>query len=151
VSRQVAILVAAAVVVAAALAAEKRKAPLRIVFVQSPACQQCRRVKKVLPALQKTWSDRVEIVEHGMGTVEDLERLLEYEDHYDVRVPHPPAIFVGKRALVGADEILKQLESAVAVAIRDGHQTFVPGKPSPDSQPSARSQPSTQATTRRTD
>ncbi|MHC4718561.1 MAG: hypothetical protein ACYS5V_16445, partial [Planctomycetota bacterium] len=86
--------------------------PLRVVVFVSPRCLECRDVLDALPAIERTWGRRLQVERKDMTELQAFADLSTYEDHYGVEVKAPPAVFVGGRALIGAETILRELDGA---------------------------------------
>ncbi|MCE5277842.1 MAG: hypothetical protein ABFD92_03645 [Planctomycetaceae bacterium] len=126
--RSIMIMLAAVVVLAAAGAGRAAEAPLQVVFFMSPTCDHCMKVKRHLPDILKQFGSRVEVHERDLGGQLLLwEEMRVYAEHYKVEVKAPPAVFVGTRAMVGEEDILKSLEAAISQALAGGEVTFMPG------------------------
>jgi len=63
---------------------------------------------------------------HSCDDNNTFDELLKYEKHCNVTVPAPPAIFVGDKALVGADVIIEEFDAAIENAFANGLTTFSP-------------------------
>ena len=118
----------------AAASATAGQTPLRIVYFHSPSCHECQRVKDFLPQVADRWGDRITLELHSIEDISVFNELLQYERHYQTTVSSPPAIFVGRKALIGDETIMRQLNDAIADAMAGGLQTFCPP---PTAQPTA--------------
>ncbi|MCE5327804.1 MAG: hypothetical protein LLG01_15465 [Planctomycetaceae bacterium] len=122
------VLLACAAMLAVARTARAGDAPpLRVVFFLSPTCEHCMKVKRHLPEILQRYGSRVVVEERDLAQTVLWGELMMYQDQYKVRVPAPPAIFVGRRALVGEEEILKSIDAAIEQALDRGEMTFQPG------------------------
>jgi len=101
-------------------------AALRVVFFHSPSCHECQEVKRFLPQITNLWGDSIVVKLHNVEDIKVFGELLKYEKHYGVTVAAPPAIFVGDRALVGEEEIVKGINDAIENALANGMATFKP-------------------------
>jgi len=100
--------------------------PLRVVFFYSPTCADCGKVLRKLPDVERLWGPSVCIEKKNLSELASFAELSAYEDHYRVEVEAPPAVFVGAKALVGADEILGDLDGAIGESLAGGVTTFQP-------------------------
>ena len=107
-------------------------APLRLVFFHSPSCNECKRVKDFLPQVTGRWGDRIALELRSVDDINVFNELFKYEKHYAATVAAPPAIFVGDKALVGDDVIIKQLNAAIENALAHRVATFNPDAASGD-------------------
>ena len=106
--------------------------PLRVVYFHSPSCHDCQRVKSFLPRISGRWGGRIALELRNVEDMDVFNELLKYEKHYKATVASPPAIFVGDKALVGNEAILKQLDAAIAGSLANGTATFRPEPVAPD-------------------
>ena len=101
-------------------------AALRVVYFHSPSCNECKRVKGFLPQVTERWGSRIALELRGVDDVNVFNELFKYEKHYGATVAAPPAIFVGDKALVGDDVIMKQLDAAIEDSLTRQIATFSP-------------------------
>ena len=100
--------------------------PLRVVYFHSPSCHECRRVRNFLPQVTERWGKRIALELHSVDDINVFNELFKYEKHYEATVAAPPAIFVGDKALVGDDVIVKQLNAAIEDSLARQIDTFSP-------------------------
>jgi hypothetical protein len=101
-------------------------APLRVVYFHYPSCHECQRVKKFLPQVTGKWGNRITLELHSVEDIKVFSELFKYEDQYKVTVAAPPAIFVGDKALVDEEAIIKGLNAAIESVLARGVATFRP-------------------------
>ena len=100
--------------------------PLRVVYFHSPSCSDCKRVKALLPQVTERWGNRIALELRDVDNINVFNELLKYEEYYKATVAAPPAVFVGDKALVGDNAIIKQLGSAIRDALAKEIATFSP-------------------------
>ncbi len=98
---------------------------LRIVYFNSPTCQECEHVRQSLPGMLEAWGRRVALESYDLEEIGGFDELFAYEDHYHVEVTSP-VIFVGDEVLMGAREILSRLPDVIAEQLAAGGRTFLP-------------------------
>jgi len=102
-------------------------APLRVVYFHSPTCTDCKRVKNVLPQIVEQWGHRIVLELHNTDDAAGFNELLQYGDHYGIKMIAPPMVFVGDKVLENANAIVKQLNAAIDDALERKIVTFYPG------------------------
>lgn len=98
-------------------------ARIDLVFVHSPTCQECKKVKDALPSILNKFGGGV----HSRWvSVMELDVLDQYETQYKVRIKAPPAIFVGRQYLQGSEAILGKLSRVIEEELAAGATTYNP-------------------------
>jgi len=105
---------------------------LRVVYFHSPSCHDCHEVEQALPRILSNWGPRVALVKRSVEDIQVFDELLKYEEHYGTEVNAPPAVFVGRRQLVGAKDIVNGLDEAIVHELSVGNVTFLPPVPVQD-------------------
>ncbi|HUW83796.1 MAG TPA: hypothetical protein VMZ31_13490 [Phycisphaerae bacterium] len=86
----------------------------------------------MLPQVTSRWGDRIVVELRSVEDINVFNELFEYEKHYGAKINAPPAIFVGDKALVGDEVIIKQLDVAIADSLANSIATFSPEPALPD-------------------
>ncbi len=96
-------------------------------------CTHCQAIEEeVLAPLSQKYGERLEIRRFEISIEANYEVLRHLETEYGLPVSQIPAIFIGDRVLIGADEIRGQLETAIEGYLATGGVDFpIPDEPVP--------------------
>ncbi len=102
--------------------------PLRLVFVHSTSCEKCRQAKVHLAEAMERFGPAIELeMLESFADEASLMRMLAFEAHYDSPKASPPVMFIGRRYLIGLDDIVDNLSQVIAAELAAGSVTFDPG------------------------
>ena len=112
-------------------AADAPAAALRVVYFHSPTCHDCHSVQQALPGILARYGPKVRLERRSLDDADAFAEMLLYEQHYQARIPSPPAVCVGSRCLVGVEPIVNQLGDAIVAELAKGAETFCPPRREP--------------------
>ena len=101
-------------------------APLRVVFFNSPTCDNCQDAKVALAAAKNKWGERIAIEQKDISQLEVFTEMFDYEDHYGSDEPDPPKIFIGRQYIAGGKVDKTLLFKVIEAELVAGAITFVP-------------------------
>ncbi len=107
-------LLAAALALMTSQARASEPGALEVVYFYSPTCMDCREAKPVVDAAENEYGQRIQLIRYNVQTKEGLEKLLAFQDAYDVEAGPPPKVFVADQQLVGVKAIKSRLDPLIA-------------------------------------
>ena len=94
-------------------------------FFSSPSCHFCKMVEdKVLPQMMEKYGNLLDIVKFDTSQPLKYEFLLRMEKYFDINEAGIPKIFLGKKVLIGKNEIEQNLEMGILNVLFSGAQIF---------------------------
>lgn len=132
-------------VLAAALAGGQESLPdtasaparLEVILFVSPTCAACHKVEAALPGLLTGLDDRIQIIRRDVSQLADYEIFIAMGRRHQINQARIPAVFVGRRSLVGAEAIVGELREAIQEQLRLGSA----GPPEPSGDPDSDASP----------
>lgn len=107
------------------LPARAQESIVRFFLFYAEDCSSCQAVEaEILTPLSQKYGERIEIRRFDITVRENYEVLRRLESAYGLSVFEIPAIFIGDRVLIGADEIRGQLQTLIEGYLATGGVDF---------------------------
>jgi thiol-disulfide isomerase/thioredoxin len=119
------------------LPARAQEPVARFFLFYAEDCSHCLTIEaEVLAPLSQKYGERIEIRRFEIRVRQNYEVMRRLETEYELSVSEIPAIFIGDRVLIGADEIRSQLETVIEGYLATGGVDFpAPDEPVPYATP----------------
>ena len=109
--------------------------PVSVEFFYSPGCRMCADAANAVDASESRWAGRIQVQRIDTTTPGAVERLFNKLDAVGATETESLTVFVDDVCLSGGDDIVRQLDSAIADALERRASTAGPLPSTPQSQP----------------